>query len=158
MKLEYKIKEYDIDKTINQILTTNLNISTRLLSKLIRNNQILLNHKQCDTRNKSNLGDIVTIDFCVPENNSNIVPTKMDLSILYEDEWFFIIDKPANMPIHPSRLHYDDSLSNGVKFYFDSIRISQKNTSYQSSRSRHFWFSYFCQVRIYTRMFYSTNA
>ncbi|MCI8384493.1 MAG: RNA pseudouridine synthase [Clostridia bacterium] len=30
------------------------------------------------------------------------------------------------LPIHPSRLHYTDSLSNGIKFYFDSIGLAKK--------------------------------
>ena len=67
----------------------------------------------------------VTIDFI--EDNSNIVPTKMNLDILYEDDYYLVINKPYNMPVHPSMLHYENSLSNGVRFYFDSIRIKTKN-------------------------------
>lgn len=126
MKLEYEIKKQDIQNTINQILKTELNISGRLLNKLIKNKQIILNQKQCDTRNFANPGDILQIHFDLAEDNANIVPTKMKLNILYEDEWFMIVDKPAGMPIHPSRLHYTDSLSNGIKFYFDSIGLAKK--------------------------------
>ena len=46
MKLKYEIKEKDIDKSINNILTNELNISTRLLTKLIKNEKISIhNHK-----------------------------------------------------------------------------------------------------------------
>ena len=30
------------------------------------------------------------------------------------------LNKPAGIAVHPSILHYQDSLSNGVKFYFKS--------------------------------------
>ena len=66
------------------------------------------------------------IDFNVKEESTNIVPTEMNLSIIYEDEWMLILDKPFGIPIHPSNLHYTDSLSNGVKFYFDKIGLNKK--------------------------------
>lgn len=50
----------------------------------------------------------------------------MDLSILYEDEYLLIIDKPAGIPVHPSIIHFEDSLSNGVKYYFDTINLHKK--------------------------------
>lgn len=111
---------------INQILQNNHNISSRLLQKLIKNNKILLNDTICDTRQVPNIGDIIKIDFNYKEDNSNILPKKMNLNIIYEDEWLLIINKPAGIATHPSIQHYDDSLCNGVKFYFDSINLSKK--------------------------------
>ena len=126
MKLIYEIKENLIGKTINQILTTELNISTRLLNKLIKNEKVSANQMKCDTRNLVHLGTVLEINFDIIEDNSNIIPTKMNLKIIYEDDWFLVVDKPANMPIHPSRLHYTDSLSNGIRFYFDAIGLTKK--------------------------------
>lgn len=126
MELEYKITKLDIGKSINNILTTKLNISTRLLTKLIKNGKILVNYEKCDTRNMVNIGDIITINFEILEDNSNIVPTKMKLDIIYEDKWLLVVNKPAGIPIHPSRLHYTDSLSNGIKYYFDTINLKKK--------------------------------
>ena len=116
MKLKYEIKEKDIDKSINNILTNELNISTRLLTKLIKNEKISIHNHKCDTRNIANLGDIIEINLDIPEDNSNIIPTQMKLDIIYEDEWMIVINKPAGISIHPSRLHYENSLSNGIKY------------------------------------------
>ena len=126
MKLKYEIKEKYIDKSINNILTNELNISTRLLTKLIKNEKISINNHKCNTRNIANLGDIIEINLDIPEDNSNIIATQMKLDIIYEDEWMIVVNKPARMPTHPSRLHYTDSLSNGIKFYFDSIGLAKK--------------------------------
>lgn len=30
------------------------------------------------------------------------------------------------MPVHPSMLHFEDTLSNGVKYYFDTINLHRK--------------------------------
>lgn len=126
MELIYKVKENDNYITINNLITEEFKISTRLRTKLIRNNNIHLNGTNCDTRSNLKTGDIITIDLNYEEDNSNIIPTKMDLEIIYEDEWMIVINKPAGIPIHPSLLHYNDSLSNGIKYYFDSIRLHKK--------------------------------
>lgn len=124
MKLEYIIENNK--SNINQILQNKLSISSRLLYKLIKSQRILLNGNICDTRNHSNIGDTLIVDFNYDEDNSNIVPTKMDLDIIYEDEWLLIVNKPAGVAIHPSILHYSDSLCNGIRFYFDSIGLKKK--------------------------------
>lgn len=50
----------------------------------------------------------------------------MELNIIYEDEYMLIINKPAGMPVHPSARHFENSLSNGVKYYFDTIGLKRK--------------------------------
>jgi len=124
MILEYIVKENN--KTINQIIQTEFNLSTRLFNKLVKKRKIYLNRAVIDTRNVANVNDIITIDLNYDENNSNIVPTKMNLNIVYEDDGLLILDKPAGIPVHPSMLHYTNSLSNGVRFYFDTIGLKKK--------------------------------
>ena len=60
------------------------------------------------------------------EVSDNIVPTKMSLDILLEDEALLIVNKPAGIPVHPSQNHYTNSLSNGVKYYFNQNNINKK--------------------------------
>ena len=124
MKLIYTVKNNELN--INQILQNELDISSRLLYKLIKNRKILLNDSTCDTRKLANIGDVLIVDFDYKEDNSNIVPTKMDLDIVFEDDWFLVINKPTGIAIHPSILHYSDSLCNGIRFYFDSIGLKKK--------------------------------
>ena len=124
MKLIYKIEQKNC--TLNNILQNNLKISSRLLYKLIKNNSISLNGKECDTRNIASPNDIITINFDYSEDNSNIVPTEMDLNIVFEDNWLLIVNKPAGIATHPSVLHFSDSLCNGIRFYFDSISLKKK--------------------------------
>ena len=111
---------------INDILKGEFNISNRLFVKLINLNKVFLNGKNIDTRAKVSINDVIIINLDLPEDNSNIVPTSIPLDILYEDNWFLILNKPSGIAVHPSLLHYDDSLSNGVKYYFDSIGLKKK--------------------------------
>ena len=124
MELNYVVAYDNLD--INQILQNELNISSRLLYKLIRKNRITLNGDLCDTRNLVHVGDVLKIDFNYEEDNSNIVPANIPLNILFEDDWLLVVNKPAGLAIHPSVLHYSDSLCNGMKNYFDSIGLKKK--------------------------------
>ncbi len=79
MKLTYSIKKEDLAKNIHEILKTKLEISTRLLNKLIKNKQITINQNICDTRCTPRQKDILEIDLSYPEDNTNIVAVKMRL-------------------------------------------------------------------------------
>ena len=117
---------YTVQNEINirQVLREHFGISNRLLLKLKQNKKIYLNNSNniyLDMSVKEN--DLIKINLDFEEDNSNIVPTKMNLKILYEDDSLLIIDKPPHMPVHPSLNHYENSLSNGVKYYFDSVNL-----------------------------------
>ena len=125
MKLKYLV-ENNKYKNINEILSLEFKISTRLKNKLIKNNRIFLNDNVCDTRIPVKIGDKLIIDFNYNEDNSNIVPTEMNLDIVYEDEWLLVVNKPSGITIHPSILHFNNSLSNGIRAYFDKIGLKKK--------------------------------
>ena len=126
MQLIYTVKSNDNFTNLKELLKTKFEISDRLLLKLKRENKILVNSTPSSINSLVNCNDKieVTIDFC--EDNSNVPATKMDLNILYEDESYLIIDKPSGIPVHPSMDHYEDSLSSGVKYYFDKNNINKK--------------------------------
>lgn len=65
-------------------------------------------------------GDILTVKLVEEEVSEKIVPVKMDLKIVYEDEDLMVVDKPADMPIHPSIHNYENTLANGIAYYFET--------------------------------------
>ena len=126
MILRYVKSDSDNYLTIRQVINSEFNISYNLLVKLKKNKKIFLNVINTYIDKNIKDGDEISIIIDFEEDNSNIVPTKMDLSILYEDEALLIIDKPAGIHVHPSILHYDNSLYNGIKYYFDNINLNKK--------------------------------
>jgi len=125
MKLEYRITDNKYEN-IKQILKQEFNMSERLILRLKTNNKIFLNNIPVSIYTPFSIDDTVSILLDFEENNSNIVPTKMDLQIIYENEYYLVIDKPAGVAIHPSILHFDNSLSNGIRYYFDKIGLKKK--------------------------------
>lgn len=126
MEINYIVKNNDNYLNVNDVINLEFKISSRLKLKLIKNNKIYLNNMPCDTRTPIKENDIIKIIFDIKEDNSNIIPHKMNLNIVYEDEWLLILNKPAGVAVHPSLLHYEDSLSNGIKYYFDNIGLKKK--------------------------------
>lgn len=68
-------------------------------------------------------GDVLEIKLIELESSEHIPPVFAPFSIVYEDEDILVIDKPANMPIHPSLNHYEHTLANAVCYYFVSQNI-----------------------------------
>ncbi len=126
MNLSYKISNKDNFVNVFQILKEHFLLSDRLITKLKKYKKIYLNGKETYTKQKVTSGDVVSFVLDFDEDNSNIVPSNIPLDIIYEDEYLLILNKPAEIAIHPSILHYDNSLSNGVKFYFDKIKLNKK--------------------------------
>ena len=125
MILEYIVKNSQY-QNINQILKQEFHISARLFHKLIVEKHVLLNNCITDTRDSVIEGDIVTVDLNFEEESENIISTEMPIDIIFEDDGLLIINKPAGIAVHPSILHYEDTLSNRVKFYFESICLKRK--------------------------------
>lgn len=126
MVLEYCVEKKDIDKTVNQILSEKFELSNRLFNKLVKNKRIYINGNSIDTRIKPKIDDKIIINLDYDEDNSNIVSKKMDLDIVYEDDGMLIINKPSGIAVHPSMRHFEDSISSGVKFYFENKGINKK--------------------------------
>lgn len=126
MEFYYTVNTPNLYNTVRDVLKNYFLVSSRLLLKLKNNNCVFLNNKKCSINSTISLGDIVSFSLDYEEDNSNIVATNIPLNIVYEDECLLIINKQPNVAIHPSMLHYDNSLSNGVKFYFDSLGLKKK--------------------------------
>lgn len=126
MKLTYIVPAETKYQTIKEVLKVEFSISDRLLLKLKKMQKITLNAKVVYVHHPVKEGDLIECDLNYSEDNSNIVPIPIPLSIIYEDEAYLIINKPSGMPVHPSMEHYTDSLSNGVRYYFDKIGLHKK--------------------------------
>lgn len=126
MKLTYTIQPNDNFFNVKELLKLKFQISDRLLVKLKKNKKIWLNSTPTFVDSRLKPFDIVEILIDFEEKSENIIPTQMDLNIIYEDEYYIVINKPSGIAIHPSILHYTDSLTNGVKFYFEQKNIKKK--------------------------------
>ena len=59
-------------------------------------------------------------DFSKPFPPDGILPTPLNIPVLYEDEDILVVNKPADMPVHPSLGNYTNTLANGVAAYLET--------------------------------------
>jgi 23S rRNA pseudouridine1911/1915/1917 synthase len=111
---------------VKEVLKAEFSMSDRLLLKLKKLDKIYLNGNVTSVNHPVLENDLIECYLDYEENNSNIVPTEMPLNIIYEDEAYIVVNKPAGIPVHPSMDHYTDSLSNGIAFYFNQIGLKKK--------------------------------
>ena len=123
--MEYEVKDNKYN-TVKDVLTKEFKFSKRLITKLKKENRIFVNNNPCFVNYVLKINDIVQIDFNFVEECDNIIPTKIELNIVYEDDYLLILNKPAKMETHPTCLNYENTLSNGIKYYYDSINLKRK--------------------------------
>ena len=115
---QYIITEKDEGITIEDFLKKE-GYSKRLITKL-RQTPIGLRvdtiHRYTTYPLSSNECLVVTLEDDTP--SEHIPPVYHPLSIIYEDDDLMVLNKPANMPIHPSIGNYENTLANGVAYYF----------------------------------------
>lgn len=64
-------------------------------------------------------GDRLRILLSEEHCSEKIVPVKLPLDIVYEDEDLLVVNKPAGMPTHPSMNNYTNSLANALAWYYE---------------------------------------
>lgn len=79
---------------------------------------IMLNGVPAYTTRIIKTGDILSILLLESASSENIVPVPMEIDVVYEDEDLMVINKAAGVPVHPSQGHYDNTLANGLAWYF----------------------------------------
>lgn len=121
---EMKIRDY---------LKRRIGLSTALIAK-VKYDNVLLNGEIVYMRATVKNGDRIDIDL-PDEDSENIEPMDIPLDIVYEDEHVIAINKPRNMPVHPSRGNHLPTVANAVRSYvghpfvFRAINRLDRDTS-----------------------------
>ncbi|MBE6983752.1 MAG: RluA family pseudouridine synthase [Ruminococcaceae bacterium] len=93
-----------------------MGMSLSLMNKLKWDDRLLVNGAPCHTDYLVKPGDIVTAKL--PDSTPEYPAEDGNLEILYEDDHFLAVDKPAGMLIHPSRACNTGTLANFVLGYY----------------------------------------
>ena len=79
---------------------------------------ILINGSPAFMVARLHAGDVLTVRIRELVSSPKIPPSPIPLNIVYEDEDLLVVNKPADMPIHPSMHNYTNSLGNAAAWYF----------------------------------------
>ncbi len=116
--LKYHITEQFHNMSIGSFLKS-MGFSRQCIIALKKQEKgILLNGIWAYVSTILSVGDTLTLTLSEEESSEKIVPVNLPLRILYEDEDILVLNKPADMPIHPSLNNYENTLANAVANYY----------------------------------------
>lgn len=116
--IRHTVSGIDGKMKLGDYLRRNMHLSVSLI-KRVKYGGITVGGETVTVRREVALGDEIVISE--PERESeNVVPMDIPLTVLFEDEWILAVDKPVNMPTHPSRGNHLPTLANAVAAYIGS--------------------------------------
>lgn len=131
--LIFKVEKSDGEMKLSDYMKRRLGFSTSLLTK-VKFGGVMLNGEVVTMRATVKSGDEICVKM--PEEESeNVEPMPIELDILYEDEHILAVNKPREMPTHPSRGNHMPTLANavaaylGAPFVFRAINRLDRGTS-----------------------------
>ena len=106
-------------------LKEDMKLSSRKAKGLLKNGMVKLNDKKAYGDSLVKYGDIIQILYA-DDQDDGLIPKKVNLLILYEDEFLMVVDKPPFISMHPTKdKNTDDTLANGIRYYFDRKEINE---------------------------------
>ena len=109
-QIENRQAGHRLDQALHQLLP---DYSRSRIQHWIQQGFVSINHQSCKPRQKVLGGDVVDLD--VPEEVEIHHPAQaVEFEVLFEDEDLFVINKPANLVVHPAAGHRDGTLVNGL--------------------------------------------
>ncbi len=96
-------------------------VSRALITRLKRlDDGICVNSSRVTVRYILHTGDRLSLalDDRSEDVNENLVPSEIALDIIYENDDFVALNKPAGIATHPSQGHFRDTLANGLAAYY----------------------------------------
>ena len=122
--MDYRMTQKEQGMQVKAYLQNVLHLSGAQITALKKDPRgILANGAHVTVRYVLQDGDVLTLAVSDTDSSDNIVPTKMPLQILYEDDAIIVLNKPPFMPTHPSHGHYTDTLANGLAYLFEQRNI-----------------------------------
>lgn len=111
------ISELDAPRALRDYMRRELGFSTSLIAR-VKYGGIRINGEIVTMRAVLKCGDELTVEF-PKESSENIPPIDIPLDIVYEDDYLLAVNKPRNMPVHPSRGNSLPTLANAVMAYLN---------------------------------------
>jgi 23S rRNA pseudouridine1911/1915/1917 synthase len=117
-RFSYKIDKGQEPLRIDKFLMSRIEGATRnKLQKGINSGMVLVNGKEIRPNYKIKAFDDIVVYSDMSPDHTDVVPEKLPLNIVYEDEQLMLINKLPGMVVHPGSGNYTGTLLNGVAYY-----------------------------------------
>ncbi len=117
--IKFSVNIKNSGKRLDIFLAENIKQFTRsFLKKIIKNRQVKLNDKILSSPSiKVKYKDLIIIDI-IEKSESDILPKKIKIDKIYEDNDILIINKAKGMVVHPGAGNKENTLVNALLFKY----------------------------------------
>ena len=116
--LNYTIPPHFEGQTVETYLRS-LGYSHRLMVHLKNTpDGLLYNSEPVFSSHRLAAGGTLTTTIREATPGYNVLPVRLPLCVVYEDEDILVVNKAAGVPVHPSQGHHDNTLANAAAWYF----------------------------------------
>lgn len=113
-----------IDKFLNDRLP---NTTRNKIQQAATSGNIVVNGEEVKPNYKVKPLDEISIVLPYPPREKEIVPENIPLDIVYEDDTLLVLNKPANMVVHPGYGNYSGTLVNALIYHFQNLPEAEGN-------------------------------
>ncbi|MFN3917663.1 MAG: RluA family pseudouridine synthase [Flavobacteriales bacterium] len=97
------------------------NTSRNKIQIAAKNGNILVNKLTVKPNYKVKPLDEISIVLPYPVREIELIPENIPLDIVYEDEELLVVNKPANLVVHPGYGNYTGTLVNALMYHFENL-------------------------------------
>jgi 23S rRNA pseudouridine1911/1915/1917 synthase len=112
-------------RVISDFLKQSSPLSGRSLRQYFFKGLVELNRKKAHSQAKIKDGDIIRV-YGIHEEQPTLNPEMMPLDIIFENDDLLVINKPAQIAVHPSGNIASGTLANGIAAYFEKNGLKIK--------------------------------
>ncbi|MCP3942701.1 MAG: RluA family pseudouridine synthase [Desulfobacteraceae bacterium] len=123
MKIKFIIAENQVDLRLDQVLSRAVeNCSRSQAADLISRGQVKVSCMKKRPGYRVKLGEAIMAQIPEPVDEKISGPESMDLSLLFEDDHILVIDKPADLVVHPGPGNLCGTLVNGLLSHVPALQ------------------------------------
>lgn len=105
---------------LDKFISLNCDLTRSRIKNLIDDGRVVVNSKIEKASYCVRTGDKISIDVPEPKKLS-LEPQNIELDIVYQDDYFAVINKPQGMVVHPGGGSYDNTLVNALLYQLKSL-------------------------------------
>jgi 23S rRNA pseudouridine1911/1915/1917 synthase len=95
------------------------NVSRNKIRQAAQAGNILVNDKTVKQNHRVHPGDVVSVVLTYPPREVDIIPQDIPIEVVYEDDDVIIVNKQADLVVHPAHGNWDGTLLNALTYYFE---------------------------------------
>ena len=131
MQEDFIIEAGQVGLRIDKFLSSELDsLSRTSVQSAITAGFVTVNEQTSSNRYRLRLRDHIKIHIPQKSNENKLEAQDLAIDVVFEDEHIIIVNKAANMLVHPGKGNYDHTLLNGLLYRYQDLPARSDSTNH----------------------------